>query len=183
MMAWLLCAWMAAAAPAADDAGAQRARKAEVLRLSDQMTRFAADGKRAGVERTYQQLIALDPKIDPALHVLAAQAAQERGDALLTLARLQRVPAGAPAQADAATTLDGLLTRYGYVRISAPVGTRMQGPAMFSPMERAAIAFAAQVVSDEGHFLGLLPEGAYVVGDQPMEVVAARTANAVVQGD
>lgn len=178
MILALLC--LLSAAPAADTSDTERARKAEVLRLSDQLTRFATDGKRSGVERTYQQLLAIEPRLDPALHITAARAAQERGDALLTLARLQRVPQGSPGYAGAAETLQGLITRYGYVRVSAPPGTVLEGPARFAPMERAAISFAAEVVAAEGHFVGLLPAGSYVVGGKPLVVVEAQTANAVL---
>lgn len=182
-MSWLLAlvllAPALAARPASDDS--ERVRKAEVLRLSDQLTRFASDGKRAGVERTYQQLLAIEPRLDPTVHLTAAQAAQERGDALLTLARLQRVPVGSPTYASAAETLETLITRYGYVRITAPVGTVLEGPARFAPQERAAIAWAAEVVAQEGSFLGLLPAGSYTVAGQPLEVVEAQTANAVLE--
>lgn len=167
------------APPASDDS--ERARQAEVLRLSDQLTRFATDGKRAGVERTYQQLLAIEPRLTPDIHLTAARAAQERGDALLTLARLQRVPVGSPTFAGAAETLNTLVTRFGYVRITAPPGTVLEGPARFAPMERAAIAWATEVVAEEGSFLGLLPAGSYTLAGQPLEVVEAQTANAVIE--
>jgi len=157
-----------------------KAHIAETRRLTQELRKYLKEGKRAGVERTYRTLLAHEPRMDPELHVLAARAAQERGDALLTLARLQRVPPGAPAQSDGLKVLDSLLTRYGYVRISVPKGTQMSGPALFSPMERAAIDFAVNVVKEEGAFWGLLPAGTYQVGDQALQVEEAKTANVVI---
>jgi len=153
---------------------------AETRRLTDELKDYLREGKRSGVERTYRTLLAHEPRMDPELHVIAARAAQERGDAFLTLARLQRVPPGSTAMGEMAQVKDGLLERYGYVRISAPKGTEMTGPAMFNPMERAAIDFAIGVVKEEGGFLGLLPAGDYVVGGQPMEVKNRMTANIVL---
>jgi len=169
-----------AAAQSLPPTSTDKGHVAETRRLTDELKGYLRDGKRAGVERTYRTLLAHEPRMDPELHVLAARAAQERGDALLTLARLQRVPPGAPAQGEVMKVMESLLTRYGYVRISAPKGTEMSGPALFNPMERAAIDYAIEIVKTEGSFWGLLPAGAYMVGDQAMTVEEAKTANAVV---
>ena len=140
-----------------------KARAAEVRRLSQEVQRHAKENRFAGVERDYARVIQLTSDVDPILHVYAAQAAQGRGDALMALARFQRVPEGSEASLVAAESFNSLVQRYAFVRISAVAGVDMTGPVPFSPSEASAVRFAIEQLKAHGWYLGLLPVGQYVI--------------------
>lgn len=139
----------------------QKVAQAEVRRLSQEIRRHAAEGRLAGVERDYEKALKLGQELDPILHTLAAEAAQTRGDALLALARYQRVPEGSEAALATLDSYDALLQRYAYVRISAQPGAVLQGPALFAPSEAKSVAYAVETLAEKGWYLGLLPAGVY----------------------
>jgi len=135
--------------------------KAEAVRLVAEIKSHAADGKSAGVEREYRRLLSLGVRVDPELHVLAADVARNQGDSLKALARLYRVPAGSRQSAQVQAFRENLLERYAYVRVSLKPGVEVEVPSLFSPDEARAAQRLAEVVSESGVYIGLVPEGDY----------------------
>ncbi len=177
---WTLLALLLAA-----PSGAQESQ-AELYRLQTEMNRLARETQWAGVERAYRAMVALEIPLSANDHLVAAQSAIARGDALKAMLRLQRVmdaasapddEAAAQARAEAASALNRIETRYGPVSVSVgegrnPVLVRPHAP--FAPDERVAVERAVRLVAEDRMFRGLLPVGRYVVDGKEFEVVAGR---------
>ncbi|MEZ4240610.1 MAG: hypothetical protein R3F59_31550 [Myxococcota bacterium] len=112
--------------------------------------------------------------------LLGAQAALARGEALTALQRLQAAtePAsslGDPGRPACEALLADVEGRYGSVQVTVyvpkvPKLERAEAP--FAPDEQAAIEEARKRIGKERRFLGLLPVGAYTLGDEAFAVAA-----------
>jgi hypothetical protein len=149
--------------------------EAEARRLTTEIRSYAADGKSAGVEREYRRLLSLGVRVDPELHVLAADVARDRGDSMTALARLYRVPAGSRAGDRVTEFHDNVLQRYAYLRVSLQPGSEVEVPTFFSPDELKAAQRLATTVAETGVFVGLVPEGVYAFDGARLQL-APRTA-------
>ncbi len=138
--------------------------EAEARRISAEIRSYAADGKQAGVERGYRSLLGLGVRIDPELHVIAADVARDRGDSMTALARLYRVPRGSRVGDRVREFHDHVLERYAYLRVSLQPGVVVGVPTFFSPDEAKAAQRLASTVAETGVFVGLVPKGEYTFG-------------------
>lgn len=150
---------------------------AEKIRLADEQKSLAARNAWSGVERTYESLLATKCELGFEQHFLGAEAAKLLGKVYEQYTRLQTALALAPeaseeypdrGKAAIQASLDAIDQAYRKVEIVGdprrrPVLSRPEMP--FATDQRKAIEWAITVVSETGSFKGMLPLGAYVVGD------------------
>jgi len=148
--------------------------EAEARRISTEIRSYAAEGKQAGVEREYRRLLRLGVRVDPELHVIAADVARDRGDSMTALARLYRVPRGSRAGDRVREFHDNVLERYAYLRVSVQPGVVVEVPTFFSPDEAKAAQRLAATVAESGVFVGLVPKGQYAFGGRGLVLEAQR---------
>lgn len=171
MIAWLACVLGEARA---DDT-------AEAARLGEELVRLAEKNSWTGVDRTYEQLLALDAPKSAAQHLIGGQAALVRGDALLAWYRFERVATPTPstppdevaAYENASREAKSIEDRFGKVALCVGPGrlrvlVRPEMP--FAQIEKDAIALVAQRIRDTGCYRGLLPVGRYELDGQPFEL-------------
>lgn len=170
LLLWLLPG--SAIAQEADDAA-----RAEQTRLQDEIQRFAEREAWDGVERTYTALLALEARglaVTYAEHVLAAQAAQARGDVGALRERLARAVDSwdTPFARDWLGTLNA-----GYGQVTVEVAPRFKEILVLRPAEppfavdaRFAIEFAQDNLEERRAFDGWLPIGEYTLGAERFTV-------------
>lgn len=156
--------------------------QAEKLRLSDEQEKLAARNAWSGVERAYEALQLTKCTLGYSNFYLGAESARKLGKVYEQYERLQQALAVAP-ETDPDTgedpkpriqeSLDAIDQAYAKVEIRGdarrrPVLSREEMP--FAPDQRSAIERAQTVVAETGSFKGMLPFGAYVVGEQAFEV-------------
>lgn len=151
------------------------ASEAERYRLGQEMQRFAERQAWKGVERAYDQLLALGG-LTARDHLLAYQAARARGEVEVAWARLELALAAEgddDARAMALHERESLTARFGRVSIEVvpprlDVLVAYQAP--FAPEERRALDQARATLLAEHRFDGLLPVGRYMVDGEIFEV-------------
>ncbi len=166
---------------------------AEQRRLEDELVKHAQRNTWPAVEKTYERLLALETVLTTRDHVIGAQSALVRGDALLAWFRLQRTfapdadaeAAAKDAWRDGQVLREGLETRYGLVSIYVPddgypVLVRAEMP--FAQDERDVIEVAREKVRVERAFRGMLPIGGYQIDGHDFEVVPGFEWQVVVAG-
>lgn len=150
---------------------------AEKTRLSDEQRSLASRNAWTGVERAYEGLLGTKCELTFEQHFLGAEAAKLLGKVYEQYSRLQTALAVAPeASPDSPdrskeaiqASIDAIDQAYRKVRIVGdprrrPVLSRPEMP--FATDQRKAVEWAVTVVSETGSFEGMLPFGAYVVGD------------------
>lgn len=155
-----------APASAADQVSAADAAptSGEVLRLEQSMSSLAQRNAWAGVERQYQELVALGEPLSRPTLLLAATAAREQGDVLHHLVRL--VDAQALEQTEETQRqIDDILQTFGRAQLHGPPGAELaivQVP--FRPDAAKAIRAAQDSLLTTGRFDGFLPAGDYTFG-------------------
>ncbi len=153
-------------------AAADDVKDREVHRLSMEMKRLAEKNAWIGVERSYWAI--LDLGMSPARdqHLLAADAALQRGDVLSMIERLEEAQAIEKTQTVTAR-MDALLGDFGHVRLVSAPGTAELAfdEAPFRPDQAAAIDLAANAIADTGRFDGFLPPGMFRFGGREFEVL------------
>jgi len=160
--------WMLLCAPAQADEATDK----EVHRHVMEMDRLAAKNAWAGVERHYEAIVELGENPERRQHILAADAAQQRGDVVTLMERLEEAQA-IEKTIDVAMRSSALLEEYALVRLRcAPHGAELvvdQAP--FHPHQGRAIDFAAATVVETGTFTGFLPVGSYTFGGHAFQAV------------
>lgn len=145
----------------------------EKLRLAEEQKKLAARNAWSGVERAYAALEVTKCPLDFDHHYLGAEAARYLGKVYEQYERLTESKATAGDEhaeelAKIEESLSAIDLAYGRVDIVGdprrrPVLTRPEMP--FAPDQRKAIEWAQTVVAETGSFKGMLPLGAYVVGE------------------
>ncbi|MCA9570146.1 MAG: hypothetical protein KC656_20010 [Myxococcales bacterium] len=149
-----------------------QAEDREGERIAADLERLAGDSQWGGVERAYARLLADHPSaLAGNLHLVAAQSARARGDMLLALQRIQRVTEDDAKHDEAVRELERLQSATRLVAIEASVGAVLSADAVpFDPTLKIAIDRAVERVAADGFFVGLLPAGAYKVGEQAFDL-------------
>jgi hypothetical protein len=149
------------------------ARDAEIVRLRDELGLLARKSAWVGVERTYREMVLLDPaSLDAMDHWTAAQAAAVSGDTAAVCDRLKAALATGDAPDEARPWLAAMARRYGRVSL---VGASLEPVAQpFAPDEGASVRFASDHLEGTGQFDGLLPAGKYRVDGEIVVVRATR---------
>ena len=154
------------------------ASEAEKLRLEEEMYRLAERNAWAGVERKYEELMALkgvDIPFDD--HFLGAQSARKMGKTWQVYERLQRALQLDTENVEIKDELAAIDRNFGRIDIQGdprrrPVLSRANMP--FAPDQRQSIEYAIEVVAGSGSFYGMLPAGDYTVGYDSFTVVAGQ---------
>ncbi|MCA9494848.1 MAG: hypothetical protein KC621_33195 [Myxococcales bacterium] len=154
---------------------------AEIVRLREEIVRLAQKNAWSGVERLYDDLVAMDAVLPCDVHLYAAEAAKNDGRATLAFRRLQRMtqpePSAEPSvrtawetgQQELATL--GQQFRFVAIHIAPPSPATLERPEPpFAQLERDAITRAAETVTETRTFRGLLPIGSYFVGGEQVVV-------------
>ena len=145
---------------------AQRSEEeAEVIRLRSTMSQRYKTGAWAAVEKSYQQMLSVDPSgkwLTDSDHLQGAMAASSRGDLAHTIERLNRIKA----DEEAIRWRHSLEDSSGPVELKAIEGAEIRNVhQIFAPDQLEAIFFANTLLKEEGEFNGRLPVGAYQYGD------------------
>ena len=153
---------------------AGQADRAEYVRLSGELAKLAQRNAWTGVERTYQQLEALDGvELSYEDYLQGAHAARYQGDVAAARARLK---AAQTLSADEREVIDWLWdidTNYGQVSLYCDPGARelVVGQMPFEPNRARAVQFAQAQIADTGVFEGYLPGGEFTFGDYEFQVM------------
>ncbi len=175
---WLLLALATApsfaTAPVEEPAEAPDPRLlAESTRLQSEMVLLARRSAWSGVDRAYRDLLALGAPLDLEAHDLGAQASRALGDAWGAYQRLLRVIAIGGPEVTGHGEMEGYRTAYGRVTVrrveETPISLVAASPP-FQPDLRLAISYAAEQLATTGGFDGMLPVGAYQLGDHELVV-------------
>lgn len=156
-------------------AGPATASEAEHYRLGQELRRLAERNAWKGVERVYEQMVALG-ELKARDHLLAYQAARARGDVEVAWARLERALAaeGEPETLEAARSeREALGARFGRVTIEVVpprLDVLVAYEAPFATEEREALERARSTLLAAHRFEGLLPVGRYMVDGEVFEV-------------
>lgn len=152
------------------------ATQSEYRRLTEQITSYAERNAWSAVSRSFEELEALtDAPITSSDLFLGAQAARALGDALTCQRRLLRAfeqNLATDFDPRAAQWLGELQKDYGRVDIKRR-GNPARLAAVTPPFEtdrKAAIDFAAERLTRQGEFDGLLPAGDYRLGEHSFTV-------------
>jgi hypothetical protein len=157
---------------------------AEGNRLTAEITRLAERTVWSGVERNYAKLLKVKRyDIPPATHLIAAQAAQERGDIRTASMRVERAMAAASEDPDALQKASewwaDFMVNYGQARIELSVAFRSDPivhsrDPVFAPKVRTILDFASKQLMSERVFDGYLPIGRYRIGAEDFDIAGER---------
>jgi hypothetical protein len=174
----LLCSVLASAGATValtlcpDTAHAQDPR-AERLRLSEEMKKLAQRNAWTGVERKYEELLALGIDLPAEDHLLGAQGARFLGKTFEVYTRLSKAYKinEDPEVLQEMEQIDGSFGRID-LKGSERFLPRIEPAVMpFAPDARKAIEWANEVMTATGSFRGMLPAGEYKVACQTFTVV------------
>jgi len=150
----------------------ESSKRAEYVRLANEMARLASRNAWTGVERLYLTISELGMEMAFEDYVSGAHAARAFGNITAVKARLSE--ATAVREEDEITDwlfeIDG---SYGRVFISGDKGKVELSieKLPFNPDQRKAIEYAKLRVEETGTYDGLLPAGDYVFGPHTLEVI------------
>jgi hypothetical protein len=146
---------------------AQACDEAEKLRLTEEQKKLASRNAWTGVERAYNSLLKTKCDLEFDQYLLGAEAARYLGKTWEQYERLTAAKEFDP-QPEIVESLQAIDAAYGRLDITGDPRRRPQlvRPEMpFAPDQRKSIEWAQTVVSETGSFYGMLPQGAYTVGD------------------
>jgi hypothetical protein len=164
-------AWLPSSARADDDRSG-RLQEAEHARISDEMDRLAERKAWTGVDRLYRKLETL--QVEPSLndYMLGAYASRELGEVIEVRDRLKSA-ARTHQSKEIVEWLWKIDNTYGRVELVSvpPRSTTLEAGVMpFDPDQRKAVEAAIRSVSDDGMFVGMLPEGEFTFSGQQFKV-------------
>jgi hypothetical protein len=170
--------WVALAAHGGDAAQADLAPvvsdPAEYTRLTQELEALTSKNAWAGVERTFQELLATGVSPSHLDWYRGAQSARIIGDTGEARARLEHAKGlGAGDERAIIELMWDIDLRYGRVFLACDPGSyiTLQSEAMpFDPDLRRSIEFAQGRVREECRFEGLLPAGVYTFYEERVEV-------------
>ena len=155
-------------------AAAMSADEAEQIRLMDEMRQLARRNVWSGVDRMYRQLMQMDAQLSATHHLQGAHAAQGLGEMQTCYERLRAAVRLEPSK-EVVDWLWAIDSGYGTVEITAEDGAALSAAEVpLDAVQRRAIEHAAEVLAEEGQFVGLLPAGQYVVSGQVLTVTSGR---------
>ena len=174
---WAKWTWLLAvgwAQPAWSDvaSSSEGFEQAEHVRLSVEMERMAQRLAWKGVERKYQELLALGQPLTLSDHMHGAYASRELGDMSACYLRL-KAAAEIEATKEIIDWLWDIDNNYGHVVLltSPPRLAILEASVIpFDPNQRNAIDSAVKSVREDGEYAGLSPLGAYVFAGQSFKI-------------
>ena len=152
---------LASSAPAT----ASEVDRAEYIRLAGEIRGLADRQAWGGVERAYQAAVQTAHPLTFRDHLSGAHAASASGDMAAVRERLFQ----AHQIAEDHEVIDWLWSidsEYGAVDLVADAGFALTATELaFDPIRSRSVTFAAKTLAETGTYQGLLPAGAYQVGD------------------
>jgi len=147
----------------------------ELSRIIDDLESLAERQVWNGVDRRYEQIMALEGVTVPReIHLTAAHAARSMGDMHATYLRLERA-----AKQQRTEEIDAWMREIqeDYARVELVLeparSVELEAEAMpFAPDQRQQVERAIEAMKQDGYFLGMLPEGSYFMGGERFEVIA-----------
>ena len=164
--------------PASADVPVDPEARAEMMRLTQDLSSLSRRQHWQGVERVYERILAIKrAPIHYEVHRLAADAAKARGDMAATLDRLERAVELETHEEDL-LFMTALRENYGFVVLEItprrPV-TLSVDEMPFPPDQRLQIKAAMVACDKEGYFRGMLPIGIYRLENKVFEVARGVT--------
>lgn len=148
--------------------------EAEKERLVEEIKRFSEQQLWQGVERRYEEILALQGiEVPRDVHLQAAYAARAVGDMAATLSRLERA-ASIEHSDEVDEWIRSINEEYGRVELSTspPRSVELSCDVMpFATDQRKAVEFARDQLANEGSFVGMLPAGRYTLAGKAFEVI------------
>ncbi len=156
----------------------------EKLRLSQEISRLASKNAWAGVERSYEALLATKCELGFEQYWLGAESARYLGKTFEQWERLNEAKRIDPQQ-QVLESLIAIESNYGRIDLKGdprrpPVLTRADMP--FAPDQRKSIEWASEVVTNTGAFHGMLPLGEYDVSGVKFTAAVGEEFQAVTVG-
>lgn len=173
----IVCSWPAATA-------ADPVEEAERARLLQELEQLSARERWSGVERRFQQLVALGGDLEEQAWFRGAEAAWNQGEIALAHERLKRTVALGNRE-EARRLLGEIDTTYAQVQLST---VPRQGCALdvneqpFDPVQRSAVESAKESTEETGAFAGMLPGGDYTFCGRAFSVVPGMAIQVEVSG-
>jgi len=164
-----------------EDSG-ESSSAAEAVRLAEEMMKLAQRNAWPGVERAFGLIMEIGFKSlrnTGEIYFLGAQAARSDGKSQVMVRRIQKAMAAGYDRQECQDSLEEVERDYGAVVIvpgpdrgkKVKEGPELIAEAMpFNPTYRKAILAAQQTLASTGSFKGLLPGGAYTIGDHQFTV-------------
>ena len=148
------------------------ALQAEYRRLHEESEKLASKNRWEGVERLYGEMKELGVDLQFDDHMLAAQAARQRGDTGEMLVRLDKAAIVDP-RPEATQLAAHVRSEWSFVVLTTepltPTELKQKGP-MFAADERAAVEHAQTIIEETGAYTGWLPPSRYRFAGHPFEV-------------
>jgi len=147
----------------------------ELARIIDDLESLAERQVWNGVNRRYEQIMALEGVSIPRdIHLTAALAARSLGDMHQTYLRLERA-----AELQRSEEIDSWMREIQeeYARVELVLeparSVALEAEVMpFAPDQRQQVERAIAAMKQDGYFLGMLPEGIYFMGGERFEVIS-----------
>jgi hypothetical protein len=158
----------------AGPAWAKDVAEAEHERLSEEMKQLAERRVWSGVERNYQELVALGVPLTLEDYLQGAYAARELGQVKAVHERLTAAAKLKPRK-DVVDWLWDIDNNYGVVELVATTGRHAELSAAempFDPNQRKCVEQAIERARDDNTFVGMLPKGEYTFAGQKFTVEA-----------
>ena len=148
--------------------------------LLDEMNSYTERQAWAGVERTYDKVMALEGvEIPREVHLQAAHSARAQGRMDLVVERLERAQALEKTEEET-RWLSEVNENYAFVELrSVPARSIELVPELmpFQPDARLSVEMAITALAEDGEYVGMLPVGTYTLGGKQFEVIAGITAH------
>jgi hypothetical protein len=148
--------------------------------LLDEMSSYTERQAWAGVERTYEKMMALEGvEIPREVHLQAAHSARAIGRMDLVVQRLERAQALERTEEET-RWLSEINENYAFVELrTVPARSIELVPELmpFQPDARLAVEKGITALAEDGEFVGMLPVGDYQLGGKDFEVIAGITAH------
>ncbi len=148
--------------------------------LLDEMSSYTERQAWAGVERTYEKMLALEEvEIPREVHLQAAHSARALGRMDLVVRRLERAQEMERTEEET-RWLSEINESFAFVELrTVPARSIELVPELmpFQPDARLSVEMAITALAGDGEFIGMLPVGNYSLGGKGFEVIAGITAH------
>jgi len=146
--------------------------RAEYVRLAGEIRGLADRQAWSGVERAYQAALETEHPLSFRDHMSGAHAASASGDVAAVRERLFEAHQ-IEEDRKVVEWLWSIDNDYGKVSVVSKRGAELEAAKMpFDPARAKAVRYAAQTLCETGEYAGMLPAGAYQVGEVVFVVTA-----------
>ena len=152
--------------------------QAEYQRLTEEIEKLAGRNAWSGVDRAYEAMVELSErgvKLRYEDHLLGAHASKSLGHINNNWVRLNRANAVNPTE-ESFMMLATLAANYGPVRLCVKKNYDKEATLVakdlgFMAEQRQVVEQARKSLAEEGEYVGLLPLGRYIFGEEPFDII------------